>query len=162
MIYFYEDLSVGDVFESGGYEVTEEEIISFARDYDPQPFHVLGQPLIESLYEGLIASGWHIGAVCIRQMADALLLRCAVYCSPGVGDVRFHAPMFPGDVVKTRLEIMAKRPPGRDPRRAAITLEAQLSNSAGQLLLSMRPTVLFARREVVSLLSESSVPPGGQ
>lgn len=79
-------------------------------------------------------------------MAGALLLRCAVYCSPGVGDVRWHAPMRPDDEVRTRLEVKEKNLSRPQSGRGRITFEARLSNKKGELLLSMHPTVLFACR----------------
>lgn len=145
-ILYFEDLEPGDSFESGFHRVTEEDIIQFARQYDPHPFHTGDPPLIPSLFDGLIAAGWHTGAICIRQMADALLLRCAVYCSPGVGDVRWHAPMRPDDEVRTRVEVKEKNLSRPQSGRGRITFEARLSNKKGELLLSMHPTVLFACR----------------
>lgn len=145
-IYYFEDLQPGDCFESGFNRVTEEDIVKFARQYDPHPFHTGDPPLIPSMFDGLIAAGWHTGAICIRQMADALLLRCAVYCSPGVGDVRWHAPMRPDDEVRTRVEVKEKTISRPNSGHGRIRFEARLSNARGELLLSMHPTVLFARR----------------
>lgn len=145
-IFYFEDLAPGQVFESEPVRVTEEEIVGFARQYDPHPFHIGGPVLIEPLYDGLIASGWHTGAICIRQMADALLLRCAVFCSSGVGDVRWHAPLRPDDEVSTRLEVIGKIPSSRGQARGRIQFEARLSTTQGVLLLSMRPLILFACR----------------
>ena len=145
-IRYFEDLQVGDAFESAYMHVSEEDIIAFARQYDPHPFHTGEPPLIEPMFDGLIAAGWHTGAICIRQMADVLLLHCAVYCSPGVGNVRWHAPMRPGDDVRTRVEVREKTVSPRNPARGRITFEARLSNARGDLLMSMQPSVLFSRR----------------
>lgn len=149
-VLYFEDLQQGDVFESGFQRVSEEEIVAFARQYDPQPFHTGEAPLIESMFEGLIAAGWHTGAICIRQMADALLLRCAVYCSPGVGNVRWLVPLRPGDEVGTCVEVKEKKASARDPARGRITFEARLRNSRGDVLMTMEPTVLFASRKATS------------
>lgn len=156
-ILYFEDLRPGDTFESDFRTVGAEEIVAFARQYDPQPFHTGEPPLIEPLYEGLIAPGWHTGAICMRQMSDALLLRCAVYCSPGVGDIRWLAPLRPGMSVMTRIVVKEKGASRRDHSRGRISFDVRLIDSASNVLMSMQPTVLFARR----LRALSPPPPGG-
>lgn len=159
-VFYFEDLQPGDVFESKFQRVSEEDIITFARQYDPQPFHTGETPLIKPMFDGLIAAGWHTGAICVRQMSDILLLRCAVYCSPGVGNVSWLAPLRPGDEVRTTMEVKEKKHSTKNSARGRITFDVRLSKLNEQVLMTMQPTVLFARRVDGETKSELHPEPG--
>jgi acyl dehydratase len=112
---FFQDFPVGEVFHYGKYDVTEEEIVAFAREFDPQPFHMdksMGQA---SILGGLAASGWHICAIMMRIMVDGYFGRTASMGSTGVDEVKWIRPVRPGDRLscrRTTLEarVSAKRP----------------------------------------------------
>ena len=95
----FEDFEPGRVFELGAREVTEEEIVAFAREWDPQPFHVDPEAAQESSFGGLIASGWHTGAMWMRLYVDSLLVGAASMGSPGIEELRWLAPVRPGDTL---------------------------------------------------------------
>jgi len=101
----FDDYEVGEVFEFGHLDVTEGEIIEFARKYDPQPFHVDAEAAKSSMFGGLIASGWHTGAMAMRLLVDHLLSEHALG-SPGVDELRFLAPVRPGARLALRVTIV--------------------------------------------------------
>jgi acyl dehydratase len=112
---FFQDFPVGEVFHYGKYDVTEEEIVAFAREFDPQPFHMDKSAGEASILGGLAASGWHICAMMMRIMVDGYFGRTASMGSPGVDEVKWIRPVRPGDRLscrRTTLEarVSAKRP----------------------------------------------------
>lgn len=106
---YFEDLEIGQTFESGSHTVTKEEIIEFAEQYDPQPFHVDENAAQKSAFEGLIASGWHTAAICMRMFVDRFLDNVASAGGRGVDELRWHTPVRPGDVLSFHVEIIEKR-----------------------------------------------------
>lgn len=106
---YFEDCKVGQTFEFGSHTVTKEGIIEFAEQYDPQSFHTNEDAAIESLFGGLIASGWHTAAICVRMLVDGLLKDMASAGGRGVEELRWHKPVRPGDVLSLRVEIVEKR-----------------------------------------------------
>ncbi|MCB1169684.1 MAG: MaoC family dehydratase [Leptospiraceae bacterium] len=109
MIY-YEDIEVGQAFELGSYTVTEEEILEFARKYDPQPFHIDPEAARDSMFGGLIASGWHTASICMRLYVDTILNRSASMGSPGLDQLRWKRPVRPGDTLTGRFRVTERRP----------------------------------------------------
>src|SRR5487761_1355444 len=103
---FWEDLVVGRVEHLGSRLVTAEEIIEFARQFDPQPFHIDPRRARESVFGGLVASGWHSASIRMRLYYDGLLRRCASLGSPGVERLEWLAPVRPGDRVAASLEVI--------------------------------------------------------
>jgi acyl dehydratase len=89
-ILYFEDFHVGDVFDLGSTQVTEEEIIAFARKFDPQPFHLDPELAKDSIFHGLAASGWHTAALFMRLLADGLLRQTISIGSPGVDELRWR------------------------------------------------------------------------
>lgn len=102
MLYF-EDFSVGQVLDLGSCAVSEEEIVAFARQFDPQPFHVDAEAAAASHFGGIVASGWHTCALLMRGIVDQLLLRSASHGSPGVDEIRWLQPVRPGDRLRLSL-----------------------------------------------------------
>lgn len=98
MLRVFEDFRIGDVYQLGSQKVTHEDIVGFARMYDPQPRHLD--------HEDLIASGWHVTAMFMRLYADAVLLRAAAEVSPGVDELRWLRPVRPGDVLTGRVTVV--------------------------------------------------------
>ena len=87
--YYWEDFYPGQVRETGGYSLSEEEIIEFAKKYDPQPFHTDSEKAKQSYFGGLIASGWQTASLCMLMICDQYLLEAASMGSPGVDEVRW-------------------------------------------------------------------------
>lgn len=122
---YYEDFEIGDTFEFGTRTLTQEEIVEFAEQYDPQPFHIDEQPAQDSVFGGLIASGWHTAAVCTGLFVDGLLKDMASAGGRGVDELRWHKPVRPGDVLSVQTELVEKHPseviPGVGEMHAKIT-----------------------------------------
>lgn len=107
-IRYFEDYDIGETSEFGDYEVTKEEIIEFAEQYDPQPFHVDENTARESMFGGLIASGWHTAAICQRLLVNGLITDMASAGGRGVDELRWLRPVHPGDVLSLKVEIIEK------------------------------------------------------
>src|SRR5690349_612244 len=101
--YYWEDFPVGAVREFGGRTLSKDDIIRFAREYDPQPFHVDEETARKTVFGGLIASGWQTCGLAMRMMCDAYLLEAASAGSPGVESIRWVLPVRPGDTLRVRL-----------------------------------------------------------
>ena len=142
----YASFTVGDVEEFGRYEVTKEEIIEFATQYDPQPFHVDEAAAADSTYDGLIASGWHTCAMTMRMLVDGVLGEAGSLGSPGVDELRFRRPVRPGDVLSVRSEVTGKRPLEDDRTRGLVESHVETLNGDDAVVLSM-DTAMFVRRD---------------
>ena len=143
---FLDDFEVGQVFELGSKTVTKGEIMAFAREFDPQPFHTDEVAAKGSIYGGLIASGWHTVSMFMRLLADGLLARAASMGSPGVDEVRWLKPVRPGDTLTARGVINEVRPSRSKPDRGVVRTTYEVFNQDGEKVLSMRGIGMFARR----------------
>jgi acyl dehydratase len=142
----FEDFKAGDVFELGTHAMTRERILSFAREFDPQPFHTDEAAAATSIYGGLIASGWHTCAVFMRLFVDRLLGRCASLGSPGVDELRWLKPVRPGDVLRARYTVLVAEPHPRRPDRGTVRSLAEVFNQDGVLVMTVRAANLIAKR----------------
>ena len=143
---YFEDFEPGRVFELGSRTVTAEEVVSFAREFDPQPFHVDEEAAAASVFGGLIASGWHTGAMWMRLYVDALLGGAASLGSPGIEELRWLAPVRPGDTLHARLTVLEATPSERRPDRGTIRSRAEMINQDGVTVMSMVARGHFGRR----------------
>jgi acyl dehydratase len=141
---YWEDFPVGTEVVHGTHEITEEEIVRFAREFDPQPFHV--DPSAESPFGGLIASGWHSAALYMGMFVRSQLLGSASLGSPGVEELRWLVPVRPGDALTGRSRIVEAWPSERDRSRGTIVGEHELVNQRGDVVMRMRARGHFARR----------------
>ena len=119
---YFEDLPLGMKVSLGQFHFTEEDIVSFARSFDPQPFHVDKQAADASPFGGLIASGWHTCSALMRMQCDHLFLRSAAIGSPGVDQIRWLSPVRPGDILYGTTEVIQAHPSTFKPDRGALTL----------------------------------------
>jgi acyl dehydratase len=143
---YFEDFEPGEVLELGSVTVTEDEIVEFARRFDPQPFHVDPAAAAESVFGGLIASGWHTGAMWMRLYVDAMLGSTAAQGSPGIEELRWLAPVRPGDTLHGRLTVLETTPSGRRPDRGTVRIRGEMVNQDGVTVLSMVSRGHFGRR----------------
>jgi acyl dehydratase len=143
---YWEDFEPGRAIVLGTHTVTEEEIVEFARRYDPQPFHVDPEAAKETVFGGLIASGWHTGALWMRLYVDALLAGAASLGSPGIEELRWLAPVRPGDTLTASLTVLETTPSGRDPARGTVRIRAEMTNGEGVVVLRMTSRGHFRRR----------------
>lgn len=143
---YWEDFLVDAVFEFGEKKVSREEIISFARQFDPQDFHVDEDAAATSQFGGLIASGWHICAMTMRMICDAFLLNTAGMGSPGVENVRWKIPVRPDDTLHVRAHVIESRPSSTRPEVGIIRWRWEVMNQHGQCVTEFESTGMFRRR----------------
>jgi acyl dehydratase len=135
------------VFELGTIgPLTEDEIIAFARQYDPQPFHIDPEAAKQSIYGGLIASGWQTALLTMRRVVDGVLNDTDAQGSPGVENLRFRKPVRPGEELAVRYTILAAEPSARRPTLGKILGRQELFDSAGELVYSCDGWGLVGRR----------------
>ncbi len=144
MTKYYEDVEPGDTEEYGEREVKKEEMVEFAEKYDPQPFHVDEEAAQESFFGGLVASGWFTASVVMRMTVDHRLGEWASAGALGVGDLRWHRPVYPGDTLSIRTEVIEKEP--RDEKTGIVRHEKEVLNQDDEVVMSMDPLVLFERK----------------
>jgi acyl dehydratase len=142
----FEDFEPGQVYELGSATVTEDEIVAFAREFDPQPFHLDPEAAKESVFGGLIASGWHTGAMWMRLYVDSMLIGSSAQGSPGIEDLRWLAPVRPGDTLTGRLTVLEAAPSTRRPDRGTVRIRGEMVNQDGVTVLSMISRGHFRRR----------------
>jgi len=142
---YFEDVEVGSTATFGDYEVTAEEIKSFAEQYDPQPFHTDEDAAEESMFGGLIASGWHTMAICMRlttEQPDPV----AALAGVGADNLRWVAPVRPGDRLSLRTEVIEKRPSSRHDDRGYVTTHVEVVRQDGEPVARFDNIALVKRR----------------
>jgi len=132
MAMYFEDFPVGFVHETGARPMPLEEIMLFARDWDPQPFHVDEAAARDTIYGGIIASGWHTLTVAFRLWYDSGLWAEASMGSPGMESIRWLKPVRPGDGLKVRAEVIESHPSVSRPDRGRITVRNEVYNQHGE------------------------------
>ena len=144
--YYWEDFPVGQVRPMGRHRFTEDEIVGFAQQYDRQRFHVDARSAAETIFGGLIASGWHTCAVLMRGMCDAYLSRSACLGSPGLDSLKWLRPVRPGDEIEFRAQVLESRASASRPDRGLTKFLWAALDQAGEPVLTMEGWQLFARR----------------
>jgi acyl dehydratase len=144
--YYYEDLAATTSDNIGSRSITSEEIIRFAREYDPQPFHVDPEAAKRSPYGGLIASGWMTCAVVMRMMCDSYLLESASLGSPGIDNVKWLKPVRPGDTITVVRKTLEARKSASKPDRGIIRSLWEVTNQDGNTVMTMEGLGIFGCR----------------
>lgn len=142
--YYYEDLAVGDEWDAGTVSITEDELREFAERYDPQEFHV-DEAAAERHFGGLITSGWHTAAACMRPLVDSVLSDVAVVAAAGVDDLRWLEPVRPGDTLAVEASV-AEKTPWND-ERGRVSFRVTATNDDGELVHSRTDLVVVERRD---------------
>jgi acyl dehydratase len=143
---YFEDFQVGDVFELGTTSVTEEEIIAFARQFDPQPFHVDPARARASVFGGIIASGWHTASLFMRLLVDNFLRETVSLGSPGVDEVRWLQPLRPGDTLWARFTILECRASKSRAEMGILRSRSEVFNQRDELVMTVIGVHLVGRR----------------
>ncbi|NEX62806.1 MaoC family dehydratase [Noviherbaspirillum galbum] len=144
--WYFEDFEVGKTIEVGTRTVSEAEIIEFARQFDPQPFHVDREAASRSIYGGVIASGWHTCAMMMRLMVDGFLNKSSSMGSPGVDEIRWLKPVRPGDTLKVTTTAVEARPSSSKPDRGVVVTRWEATNQKGELVATVTGMGMFGRR----------------
>ena len=126
---FYEDFAPGRVFDLGVTAIDGDEMVGFAKRFDPQWYHVDPELATASPYRGLIASGFFTVSLFMRAYVDHVLARAAADASPGLEELRWLAPAYAGDLLRGRLEVLDRRPSTAKPGLGTVTLRASLSRT---------------------------------
>lgn len=146
-ILHWEDFEVGRTLTLGEKTVTREEIIAFASEFDPQPFHLDEAAAANTMLGGLAASGWHSCAMMMRLMCDGFLVNSSSLGSPGLKEVKWLKPVRPGDTLKAQYTCREARASKSRPGVGICELYYELLNSHGDLVMSWECTQFFGRRE---------------
>jgi len=145
-----DDLAVGEVYELGARSVSRDDIVAFAREWDPQPFHLDEEAARDTPYGGLIASGWHTVCIFMRLFADGLLNRAVAMGAHGIEELRWQKPVRPGDTLHARAEVLAVQPSRSRPDRGVARMRSVVTNQNGEEVLSFVAAVIFGRRRAAS------------
>jgi acyl dehydratase len=147
LIYF-EDLEVGTTASFGRYEVTREEVLEFARKYDPQPFHLSDEAAAQTHFGRISASGWHTCAMTMAMLvANLTRNRQAGLGSPGQDELRWHKPVYPGDVLRVETELLEKTRSRSRPEMGSMKSKIRVFNQDDVMVMSMTGIGLIAVRE---------------
>jgi acyl dehydratase len=145
---YYEDLEIGVVQRYGHYVVTREEVIEFASKYDPQPFHLDDEAAAKTHFGRLSASGWHTCAMAMRMVADRFKeTRQAGLGSPGLEDLRWVKPVYPGDTLSIESVLTAKRRSKSRPEMGLIWGSTRVLNQHGEDVMTYRSMGLVETRD---------------
>jgi acyl dehydratase len=142
----FEDFHPGDVIDLGTVTLTEEEILEFGRRFDPQPFHVDPEAARESVFGGLIASGWHTGSLFMRLFTTAVLNQSTSLGSPGLEELRWLKPVRPGDVLRGRYQVLDVTPSASNPARGTVRAAGEFVNQDGEVVMRLVARNHFSRR----------------
>lgn len=143
---YFEDFQAGDRMEFGRCEVTRDMIVAFARQFDPQPFHLDEERAKGTFVGRLIASGWHTCALQMRMVCDAWLLRSASMGGPGIDELKWLRPVLPGDVLSVRQTVTAVRESRSRPEMGLVQLLLETLNGGGDIAMTQSMWVMFERR----------------
>src|SRR6058998_1851644 len=142
---YFDDLTQGDRIKSATYEVAEEQIISFAREFDPQPFHLDAAVARQTMFKGLIASGWHTAAITMRLFVQTLNFAEGAI-GLGVDELRWPNAVRPGDLLTVETEILEVRPSRSKPGYGIIRLRNVTTNQRGEIVQTMMANAMVPRR----------------
>lgn len=143
---YFEDFKPGDVIELGSRTITKDAIVAFAREFDPQIFHLDEDAARETIFGGLIASGWHTGSLMMRLLYDGLIKDTISLGSPGIDQMRWVKPVRPGDTLSGRLTVTETIPSRRKPDRGIVRSLMELRNQHGDVVVTIQGMSLLGRK----------------
>lgn len=144
--WYFEDFEVGKTIEVGQRSVTEEEIIAFAKQFDPQPFHVDKEAAAKSIYGGIIASGWHTCSMMMRMMVDSIVSSASSLGSPGLDEVRWLKPVRGGDSLTVSTTVLEAKPSASKPDRGVVLTVWEARNQHGEMVATVKGKGMYLRR----------------
>jgi acyl dehydratase len=146
--YYWDDFAPGWTYESPPRILSAEEIVRFAREYDPQVFHTDPEGAKATPFGGLIASGWQTCGVMMRLMCDGYLVDSACLGSPGLDELRWLKPVRPGDALRLRVEALEQTPSQKQPNRGTVKFRWQVLNQNDEVVCAIVGRQLFRRRDI--------------
>jgi acyl dehydratase len=142
----WEDFSPGQITDCGSRLVTREEIVAFAAEFDPQPMHLDELAARATPLGGLVASGWHSCCILMRMLTDGLLNDASFLGAPGVEEVKWLAPLRPGERIALRATVLETRPSGSRPDMGFVKLRLELVDATGKPVMALVVSPMFGRR----------------
>jgi acyl dehydratase len=142
---YFEDLKKGDRFTSEAYKVSEEQIVSFAREFDPQPFHIDSEVAATTMFGGIFASGWHTAAITMRLFVKTLNFAEGAI-GLGVDELRWPTAVKPGDELRVEVEIVDLRESRSKPTHGVVRLRYVTRNQRGEIVQTMFASALVKQR----------------
>ena len=149
----WEDFTPGQVTDCGSRVVTRAEIVAFAAEYDPQPMHLDEQAASATLLGGLVASGWHSCCILMRMLTDNLLVDASFMGAPGVEEVRWLAPLRPGERVTLRATVLETRASRSRSDLGFVKFRFELLDASERLLMTLVVSPMFGRAALASQAS---------
>lgn len=143
---FFEDYVPGTTHDLGSVGISEQEIVEFARRFDPQPFHTDPQAAKDSIYGGLIASGWHTGSLMMRLLVERYISHNASLGSPGMDEIRWPRPVRPGDTLHVRATVLEATRSRSKPERGVIRSHFEVRNQHGEVVMTAQALGMFRCR----------------
>jgi acyl dehydratase len=150
MMLAFEDFKPGHFGSFGPRHVTREEMIAFAAEFDPQPMHLDEAAAQRSMLKGLSGSGWHLSSIVMRMMFDGYIGRTASLGSPGVNEMRWLAPLRPGDDLMIEVDVAEARVSRSRPDTGIVTFKCRVRNAEGQALAEMVSPIMVKRRAALA------------
>jgi acyl dehydratase len=147
---YFEDFSVGERFETASATISRDEAIAFARSYDPQPFHLDDRAAQSSVFGKLVVSGWQTAAIAMRLIVQSRVLEATGIVGTGVDDLRWLAPVVPGDTLRVRGEIVGLTPLTGGRRRGTMRVLTQAVNQNDAIVYSAIATLVLPMRPLTS------------
>ena len=144
---YFEDLKAGDRFKSDSYKISEEQIISFAREFDPQPFHLDAAIARQTMFKGLIASGWHTAAITMRLFVQTLNFAEGAI-GLGVDELRWPTAVKANDALQVETEIVDLRESRSKPGHGVVRIRNVTTNQRGEVVQTMMASALVLRRKL--------------
>jgi len=146
ILYYWEDMLPGSVRDLGTITPTREEIIAFASQFDPQPFHLDDEAAKASVFGSLCASGWHTCSMAMRLMVTNFLHESSSLGSPGLENLQWKKPVLPNDILRLQHKILESRPMRSKPDVGLVRTQWEMHNQHGDLVLHMEGWSMFRRR----------------
>jgi acyl dehydratase len=147
----FEDFQPGHFGVFGPRHVTREEIIAFAAEYDPQPMHLDEEAAKHSMLRGLAGSGWHMCALMMRMLYDGFLHQSSSLGGPGIDELKWLAPLRPGDDITLHVDVVEARVSRNRPQVGIVTFRAAMKNASGQTLMDLTWPGMFGRRDSAAM-----------
>ena len=144
--WYWEDFTPGLSMTFGPREVGRDEIVQFARDFDPQPFHLDEEAGKASLFGGLAASGWHTAGIVMRMMCDGFILDSSSLGSPGLDSLKWHKPVLVGDALRARMTVLDSRPMKSKPHVGLVQTRWEALNQRDEIVMTIESWAMFGRR----------------
>ena len=143
---YWEDVPTGTIFTTAERTISKEEIIEFAGEYDPQPFHLDEEAAKDSILGGLCASGWHSCAIAMRLVYDAFHVNAATQGSPGITECRWRRPLFAGETVKVKVTCIDTRASKSRPTMGLTNWTWEMTNANNDTIMTTESWLMMGRR----------------